>query len=85
MIFKFEGSLGTEFCCVSQYSDVNKWNNVIWTECCYENNLIEYFWNNERLYLPYNYKIKLSNRYGKDWKIPQNTKGPHEWGLLHYV
>ena len=53
------------------------WNKVIWSKCYNEKNqLIEYKWNNQILYIPNNYEQKLINRYGKDWKIPKNTKGP---------
>jgi len=53
------------------------WEKVLWTNCYNDNNmLIEYIWNNEKLYLPNNYETKLINRYGKEWKIPLNTKGP---------
>ena len=33
-------------------------------------------WNENILYLPFNYEKKLINRYGKNWRIPQNSKGP---------
>ena len=49
------------------------WNGVIWSNC-YE--LIERKWQNEILYLPNNYKIKLKRRYGADWRTPKDTKGP---------
>lgn len=53
------------------------WESVIWSECYNENNkLIQYIWNENILYLPFNYEIKLINRYGKNWRIPQNSKGP---------
>ena len=53
------------------------WENVIWSECYNENNeLIRHTWNENILYLPFNYEKKLINRYGKDWRIPQNNKGP---------
>ena len=29
-----------------------------------------------------NYIIKLELRYGNDWKIPQNTKGPQPHKLI---
>ena len=55
----------------------DKWENVIWSNC-YDNNnkLIEYIWNENKLYLPFNYETKIINRYGENWKTPQNTKGP---------
>jgi hypothetical protein len=53
------------------------WENVIWSECYNEKNeLIQYTWNENILYLPFNYEVKLLNRYGKHWRIPQNNKGP---------
>jgi len=54
----------------------DKWEKVLWS-CCYnsEYSLIEYIWNNNKLYLPFNYKQKLINRYGKTWTIPLDTKG----------
>lgn len=57
------------------------WENVIWSECYNENNeLIRHTWNENIMYLPFNYEKKLINRYGKDWRIPQNNKGldPHK-------
>lgn len=56
----------------------DKWENVIWSECYNENNeLIKYMWNENILYLPFNYEKKIINRYGENWRIPQNNKGPH--------
>ncbi len=53
------------------------WENVIWSECYNENNeLISHWWKGNIMYLPFNYEKKLINRYGKDWRIPQNNKGP---------
>lgn len=53
------------------------WENVIWSECYNEKNeLIQRIWDGHILYLPHNYEEKLINRYGQDWKIPQNNKGP---------
>ena len=53
------------------------WNKVIWSECYNKKNeLIHHIWNGHILYLPANYKQKLVNRYGENWKIPQNNKGP---------
>ena len=53
------------------------WEKVIWSNCFNEQNeLIKYMWNDNLLYLPFNYEEKLINRYGNDWKIPQNSKGP---------
>jgi len=56
---------------------VDPWEKVIWSKCYNdENKLIQHEWNGEKLYLPNNYIQKLINRYGEDWKIPQNSKGP---------
>jgi hypothetical protein len=53
------------------------WERVIWSECYNEKNeLIHHIWNENILYLPFNYEIKLNNRYGENWRIPQNNKGP---------
>lgn len=53
------------------------WENVTWSECYNEKNeLIQHMWNENILYLPFNYEKKLINRYGKNWRIPQNSKGP---------
>ena len=53
------------------------WENVTWSECYNENNeLIQHIWNENMLYLPFNYEKKLINRYGENWRIPQNNKGP---------
>lgn len=53
------------------------WEKVTWSECYNENNeLIRHTWNENILYLPFNYEKKLINRYGEDWRIPQNNKGP---------
>ncbi|ADQ91194.1 hypothetical protein BpV2_027c [Bathycoccus sp. RCC1105 virus BpV2] len=49
------------------------WEMVVWSEC---NDIICHRWNGENLYLPKNYETKLLNRYGKDWRIPQRSKGP---------
>jgi hypothetical protein len=55
----------------------DKWEGVTWSKC-YDanNNLIEYMWNENKLYLPFNYETKIINRYGENWKTPQNNKGP---------
>lgn len=53
----------------------DKWENVIWSECYENDNLIERMWNNNKLYIPHNYETKLINRYGLDWKTPRKTKG----------
>ena len=50
---------------------------VTWSNCYLNNGeLIKHKWRGAILNLPNNYNIKLENRYGKDWKIPQNSKGP---------
>jgi phosphorylcholine metabolism protein LicD len=54
----------------------DKWTVVNWTNCYLNDKLIEYNWNGQILYLPNNYETKLVNRYGEDWKIPQQSKGP---------
>ena len=55
----------------------DEWEKVIWSKCYNENNeLIKYIWNENVLYLPNNYEQKIINRYGKNWKIPSNSKGP---------
>jgi len=60
------------------YPDKNnyhdKWANIVWTNCHKNNKLIKYIWNDNVLFVPNNYEKKLSNRYGKSWKIPQNNK-----------
>ena len=58
----------------SNYDD--RWTIVKWTNCYLNGKLIEYNWNGQILYLPNNYETKLVNRYGEDWKIPQQSKGP---------
>lgn len=52
------------------------WEHIIWSKCFIDNeeNLIEYKWREQILYMPNNFEEKLINRYGKDWKIPRNTK-----------
>ena len=55
----------------------DKWEKVTWSECYNEKNeLIQHMWNENILYLPFNYEKKLINRYGENWRIPQNSKGP---------
>jgi len=55
----------------------DKWNGVVWSNCYdKDNKLIEYIWNENKLYIPFNYETKLINRYGNNWRIPQNSKGP---------
>lgn len=54
----------------------DKWNNVVWSGCYLDNELIEYPWNGLVLYVPNNYTNKLIGRYGDQWKIPKNSKGP---------
>ena len=54
------------------------WERVIWSKCYNENNsLIKYVWNENVLFLPFNYEQKLINRYGDTWRQPRhNYKGP---------
>jgi phosphorylcholine metabolism protein LicD len=60
-------------------SDIDKngnfkdnWEKLLWSNCYVNNNkLIEYKWKNNILYLPNNYKTKLKNIYGDDWKTPR--------------
>jgi hypothetical protein len=55
---------------------IDTWERVIWSECYNEKKeLIQHIWNENILYLPFNYEKKLINRYGKYWRIPQNSKG----------
>jgi|SaaInlV_200m_DNA_6_1039755.scaffolds.fasta_scaffold41990_1 hypothetical protein len=57
------------------YND--EWEQVIWSKCHdASNNLIQHIWNNNKLYVPFNYQEKLINRYGVNWMTPMNTKGP---------
>ena len=54
----------------------DSWEKVLWSECYNEKNeLLKHTWNENILYLPFNYEKKLINRYGANWKIPQNSKG----------
>jgi hypothetical protein len=53
------------------------WEVVLWSKCyTEEKKLIERVWNGQVLYLPANSEQKLANRYGSDWRIPMDTKGP---------
>ena len=54
------------------------WNHVVWSECyaTKDKTLIEYEWYDTTLYLPNNHETKFVKRYGENWKIPANTKGP---------
>lgn len=50
---------------------------VLWTNCLDSNGkLLIYEWNNINLNIPNQYENKLNGRYGADWKIPKNSKGP---------
>ena len=52
------------------------WEKVTWSNCYNDaNELVEYMWNDETLYLPNNYTQKLVRRYGESWKTPQKSKG----------
>jgi|TARA_B100000035_G_scaffold71037_1_gene58418 phosphorylcholine metabolism protein LicD len=56
----------------------DNWENVLWSNCYNsEQKLIIYQWKTTYLHLPNDYKTKLVNRYGEDWKTPQDTKGPN--------
>lgn len=49
----------------------DEWNNILWTKCYgTDNKLIEYDWNNHKLYLPFNSEEKLINKYGETWRTP---------------
>jgi len=53
------------------------WEAVLWSNCYInDKKLIKYRWKDTMLYLPNNFETKLKNRYGENWKIPQNSKGP---------
>ena len=53
------------------------WEDVIWSNCWDDNNkLLEREWKELTLYIPNNYVEKLENRYGPNWRIPQNSRGP---------
>jgi hypothetical protein len=61
----------------AQGNFIDPWEKVIWSNCYnHENSLVEYIWNGEKLYLPFNFETKLLNRYGEDWRTPMDTKGP---------
>ena len=66
----------TEVNKVGHFND--EWENVIWTYCYIPNTqILPYItWNNIFLPIPYNCINKLCNRYGKQWYIPEDTKGP---------
>ena len=49
------------------------WEKVVWSDVC---PIVKKDWNNVILNLPNNYKTKLKNRYGDDWRTPRNWKGP---------
>ena len=60
---------------ISEAGDFHdKWENVIWSDCFVDGDLIEHAWNDVMLYLPNNHTTKLTGRYG-NWKIPEKTKG----------
>ena len=52
------------------------WEKVIWSDCYKNNKLIKKQWNSITLNIPNNYETKLINRYGENWRIKQNNKGP---------
>ena len=52
----------------------DEWNNILWTNCYgTDNKLIEYDWNNHKLYLPFNSEEKLINKYGETWRTPMHN------------
>jgi len=55
----------------------DEWNNILWSKCYgTDNKLIEYVWNNHKLYLPFNSEEKLIKKYGETWRTPMhNFKG----------
>lgn len=57
---------------VSGYDYFDSWENVVWSNCL---PLLRYNWMNTVLHLPNDAHTKLVNRYGDDWKIPQQNKG----------
>ena len=51
------------------------WERVVWSNCYNDKKeLIKRIWNDNTLYLPFNYEQKLVNRYGPNWRTPQNMK-----------
>ena len=38
--------------------------------------IVKHNWNDMCVHFPFNYDEKLANRYGENWRIPQNSKGP---------
>jgi hypothetical protein len=74
-----------KYCSIDFYmASINKngdfhdlWEEKIWSECYNENKeLPKRIWHGELLNLPANPETKLCNRYGENWRIPQNNKGP---------
>ena len=54
------------------------WEKKIWSGCYNENKeLSKRLWRGQILNLPENPETKLYNRYGENWRIPQNNKGPN--------
>ena len=50
----------------------------IWSGCYNENKgLPKRIWHGQILNLPENPETKLYNRYGENWRTPQNNKGPN--------
>jgi phosphorylcholine metabolism protein LicD len=61
----------------NNYNDT--WDKIVWS------NVYPFKkkkWNNVILNLPNNYKKKLENMYGNDWKIPRQWKGPKNIKVL---
>jgi len=52
---------------------VDHWERVRWAKC---KPLISKEWNGVQIWLPQDAESKLIGRYGEEWRIPQNTKGP---------
>lgn len=56
----------------------DRWEGVIWSHCFapYTQQLPNINWEDTTLYIPHNTLNKLEGRYGKNWRIPQSSKGP---------
>ena len=54
------------------------WENVRWTKCKTEHGSFSeiFFGGGVKINLPAHAEVKLEGRYGKNWRIPQPTKGP---------
>lgn len=70
-------SIDIYMCHVDDNGNFNDtWENVIWSKCYDNNELLKKDWNGLILQLPNNYIHKLVNRYGSTWNIKKNSKGP---------